>query len=81
MAVDELAVWRQPWNEIKEPYRTKYCEAFPPSSPEEDFEDRGTLYAIRVNILDSILYKDDKSYRDMCVPYPCITSIWPSNKA
>lgn len=63
--IDELAVWRQPWNEIGEPYRKAYCEHTPPSEPQEDFEDRGLLYATRVNILDSILYKDDKDYRMM----------------
>ncbi|KAK7962920.1 uncharacterized protein PG986_003745 [Apiospora aurea] len=63
----ELGVWRQPWNEIKEPYRVQYHEHFPKSPPEADYDDRNILYATRVNILDSILYKDDPSYRDMLI--------------
>ncbi|KAK8074470.1 hypothetical protein PG997_009133 [Apiospora hydei] len=63
----ELGVWRQPWNEIKEPYRMRYHEHFPKSQPEADYDDRNLLYSIRVNILDSILYKDDPSYRDMLI--------------
>lgn len=62
---DELGVWRQPWNKIKEPYRTRYYRYFPRSQPTEDFEDRNLLYATRVNILDSILYKGEDSYREM----------------
>ncbi|KAJ5674160.1 hypothetical protein N7462_009599 [Penicillium macrosclerotiorum] len=61
----ELGVWRQPWNKIKKPYRTKYYLHFPRSQPVEDFDDRNALYATRVNILDSILYKGDDSYREM----------------
>lgn len=61
----ELAVWRQPWNKIKGAYRTRYYSHFPQSQPEEDFDDRGALYATRVNILDSILYKGEDSYRQM----------------
>ncbi|KAK7750908.1 hypothetical protein SLS62_007171 [Diatrype stigma] len=61
----ELAVWRQPWNEINKPYRERYHEHFPKSPPEADYDDRGLLYATRVNILDSILYRKDPSYREM----------------
>ncbi|KAI1098881.1 Fructosamine kinase-domain-containing protein [Jackrogersella minutella] len=63
----ELGVWRQPWNKINKTYREEYHKHFPKSWPEEDWDDRNALYAIRVNILDSILYKDDPSYRDMLV--------------
>jgi hypothetical protein len=62
-------VWRQPWNKIKTPYRTGYSKSFARSHPEEDFEDRGALYATRVNILDSILYRGDDSYRQMYVTF------------
>ena len=64
---DELGVWRQPWNKIKRAYRTRYYKEFPRSQPEEDFDDRNLLYATRVNILDSILYKGEDSYRQMYV--------------
>ncbi|OTA95658.1 hypothetical protein M434DRAFT_9512 [Hypoxylon sp. CO27-5] len=63
----ELGVWRQPWNKIGEEYRTEYHKHFPKSWPEEDSDDRNALYAARVNILDSILYKDDQSYRQMLI--------------
>lgn len=43
--IDELAVWRQPWNEINKPYRERYHEHFPKSNPEADYEDRSLLYA------------------------------------
>lgn len=65
MSTDELAVWRQPWNEIGALHRAAYCEHMAPSEPVEDFEDRGILYATRVNLLDSILYREDANYRDM----------------
>lgn len=64
---DELGVWRQPWNKIKAPYRDSYYKYFPRSEPEEDFDDRNLLYATRVNILDSILYRGESSYRQMYV--------------
>ncbi|KAI0840366.1 Fructosamine kinase-domain-containing protein [Hypoxylon sp. FL0890] len=63
----ELGVWRQPWNKIGEEYRTEYHKHFPKSWPEEDCDDRNALYAVRVNILDSILYKDDPSYRQSLI--------------
>ncbi|KAI0382769.1 Fructosamine kinase-domain-containing protein [Hypomontagnella monticulosa] len=63
----ELGVWRQPWNKIGEAYREEYHKHFPKSQPEEDCDDRQALYAVRVNILDSILYKDDPSYREMLI--------------
>ncbi|EMR65701.1 hypothetical protein UCREL1_7349 [Eutypa lata UCREL1] len=54
-----------PWNEINKPYRERYHEHFPKSNPEADHEDRSLLYATRVNMLDSILYKNDPNYREM----------------
>lgn len=63
----ELGVWRQPWNKIGAAYRKEYHKHFPKSRPEEDCDDRQALYAVRVNILDSILYKDDPSYREMLI--------------
>ncbi|KAK6821318.1 hypothetical protein PG987_015718 [Apiospora arundinis] len=63
----ELGVWRQPWNEIDERYRMRYYKHFPRSQPEEDYDDRNLLYATRVNILDSILYKGDPGYRKMLI--------------
>ncbi|KAI1763057.1 Fructosamine/Ketosamine-3-kinase [Hypoxylon sp. FL1150] len=59
----ELGVWSQPWNKINNTYREEYHKHFPPSEPVEDCDDRSALYGVRVNILDSILYKDDKTYR------------------
>ncbi|OTB07920.1 hypothetical protein M426DRAFT_317426 [Hypoxylon sp. CI-4A] len=63
----ELGVWRQPWNKIGEAYRTEYHKRFPKSQPEEDCDDRNALYAVRVNVLDSILYRDDPNYRRMLI--------------
>jgi hypothetical protein len=68
-------VWRQPWNEIGEAYREEYCKHFAPSYPQEDFEDRGMLYATRVNILDSILYTKDEEYRKLYVVFDQMTCI------
>ncbi|KXJ85498.1 Fructosamine kinase-domain-containing protein [Microdochium bolleyi] len=59
----ELAVWRQPWNEITDQHRYRYHDYFPKAEPADEFDDRNLLYSVRVNILDSILYKDDPSYR------------------
>ncbi|PNH37113.1 hypothetical protein VD0004_g9658 [Verticillium dahliae] len=63
----ELGVWRQPWNELGAAHRARYHEFFPPSSPVEDCDDRNALYATRVHILDSILYRDDDEYRKMLI--------------
>ncbi|CAN8096521.1 unnamed protein product [Discula destructiva] len=63
----ELGVWRQPWNKFKKPYRSQYYKHFPRSEPTEDFEDRNHLYATRVNLLDSILYKGEEDYRKMLI--------------
>ncbi|KAI0869002.1 Fructosamine kinase-domain-containing protein [Hypoxylon argillaceum] len=63
----ELGVWRQPWNEINKSYRMRYYEHFPKSQPEGDYDDRNALYAIRVNILDSILYEKESGYRNMLI--------------
>ncbi|KAI0902602.1 Fructosamine kinase-domain-containing protein [Annulohypoxylon nitens] len=85
----ELGVWRQPWNKINKAYREEYHKHFPKSWPEEDFDDRNALYAIRVNLLDSILYKDDPSYRQMLIlgmrelveKYPGGFQEWESSQA
>ncbi|RYP35085.1 hypothetical protein DL767_003990 [Monosporascus sp. MG133] len=61
------SVWRQPWNKINQPYTERYHEHFPKSYPEADYDDRNLLYATRVNVLDSILYKNDRSYREMLI--------------
>ncbi|KAM0287281.1 hypothetical protein ACHAQH_000595 [Verticillium albo-atrum] len=63
----ELGVWRQPWNDLGKEHRARYHEFFPPSSPVEDCDDRNALYATRVNMLDSILYKEDDGYRQMLI--------------
>lgn len=44
--VDELGVWRQPWNKIGAAYRKEYHKHFPKSRPEEDCDDRQALYAV-----------------------------------
>lgn len=44
--VDELGVWRQPWNKINSDYRDEYHKHFPPSDPVEDCDDRNALYAM-----------------------------------
>ncbi|KAI4863931.1 Fructosamine kinase-domain-containing protein [Hypoxylon rubiginosum] len=64
----ELGVWRQPWNKINSDYRDEYHKHFPPSDPVEDCDDRNALYAIRVNLLDSILYKNEELYRKLLIP-------------
>ncbi|KAF1988922.1 hypothetical protein K402DRAFT_327769, partial [Aulographum hederae CBS 113979] len=44
----DLAVWRSPWNKINRPFIDEYVKHNPPSSPAEDFEDRGELYSMSV---------------------------------
>ncbi|KAL8907432.1 MAG: hypothetical protein Q9207_001402 [Kuettlingeria erythrocarpa] len=65
---DDLGVWRQTWNRIGKRYVAQYHEHFPASAPEEDQDDRNALYATRVNILDSILYKGYGGYREKSAP-------------
>ncbi|KAI9767665.1 MAG: hypothetical protein M1840_005536 [Geoglossum simile] len=60
----ELGVWRASWNKIGSDYIARYHESFPISSPVGDHDDRNALYAIRVNILDSILYSNESEYRE-----------------
>ncbi|XXH04482.1 hypothetical protein Hte_010898 [Hypoxylon texense] len=63
----ELGVWRQPWNKINSAYRKEYHHYFPPSEPAEDCDNRNALYAIRVSLLDSILYRNEKQYRELVI--------------
>ncbi|KAI1123704.1 Fructosamine kinase-domain-containing protein [Nemania abortiva] len=63
----ELGVWRQSWNKIDKKYRIRYYDRFPKSQPEGDYDDRNALYATRVNLLDSILYKGETCYREMLI--------------
>jgi len=63
LTIDELAAWSQPWNLINEPYKLAYLRDFPPSDPEEDFDNRLKLYGIRVNLLDSIRYEVQSEFR------------------
>ena len=59
----ELGVWRAEWNKLGRQHLQQYCKNFPISPPEEDHDDRNLLYATRVNLLDSILYKGYDGYR------------------
>ena len=63
----ELGVWRAEWNKLGREYMQQYHENFPISPPEEDHDDRNLLYATRVNILDSILFKEDGGYRKQLI--------------
>ncbi|PMD60750.1 uncharacterized protein K444DRAFT_560745 [Hyaloscypha bicolor E] len=63
----DLGVWRATWNKIGKPYITRYHKHFPISPPEEDHDDRNALYATRVGILDSILYKGNSGYREKLI--------------
>jgi protein-ribulosamine 3-kinase len=63
----ELGVWRADWNKIGQSHVKQYHMHFPISPPEEDHDDRNLLYATRVNILDSILYKRDSEYREQLI--------------
>jgi hypothetical protein len=57
-----MAVWRQSWNNIGQEYIDAYLAQCPPSEPQEDFDDRLLLYGLRVNLLDAILYDQNKQY-------------------
>ena len=63
----ELGVWRQDWNKLGRDYILQYHRHYPISPPEEDYDDRNLLYATRVNILDSILYKGYSGYREALI--------------
>jgi fructosamine-3-kinase len=63
----ELGVWRADWNKLGHTHMMQYHKHFPISQPEEDHDDRNLLYATRVNVLDSILYKGYSGYRDQLI--------------
>ena len=63
----DLGVWRAGWNKLGKEHQQQYHKHCRFSAPEDDHDDRNLLYATRVNILDSILYKGDSGYREQLI--------------
>lgn len=63
----ELAPWRPTRHKIGKPYIKAYHRYFPISPPEEDHDDRLTLYCLRFNAVSSALYPGNLRFRRLVV--------------
>jgi len=63
--VADLGVFRNPRYPLGKGYLKEYWKHVPISEPEEDVDDRNTLYMLRNQILLSILYPHDLKLREM----------------
>ncbi|KAH0563490.1 hypothetical protein GP486_001941 [Trichoglossum hirsutum] len=61
----ELGPWRPTRHKIGKSYVHVYHKHFPISAPEEDFDDRNTLYCIRFNMCSSALYPGNIRFRNI----------------
>ncbi|KAI9785904.1 MAG: hypothetical protein M1839_008170 [Geoglossum umbratile] len=58
----DLGVWRASWNKIGNSYITHYHKHFPISAPEEDYDDRGALYAMFIAEMERLVKKFPDGY-------------------
>ncbi|KAK5125706.1 hypothetical protein LTR85_011980 [Meristemomyces frigidus] len=63
----ELGAWNLPRHKIYRAYIQEYQRHFPPSAPEEDFEDRLMLYRYRFNLTSSGSYLDNMRFRALTI--------------
>ncbi|KAI0141225.1 Fructosamine kinase-domain-containing protein [Xylariaceae sp. FL1272] len=63
----ELGNWRPERNKFSRKYFKAYHSHFPRSHPEEDYDDRNALYAMRFNLNAATLFPNQKSYLDMVI--------------
>ncbi|KAK4102555.1 hypothetical protein N658DRAFT_423685 [Parathielavia hyrcaniae] len=63
----DLGVFRNPRYPFGKPYLKEYWKRVPISEPEEDVDNRNTLYMLRSQIMLSILYPHDPKLREIFV--------------
>ncbi|GAW16790.1 hypothetical protein ANO14919_062280 [Xylariales sp. No.14919] len=64
---DELGNWRPERNKFTQKYFNAYHSHIPKSAPEDDYEDRNALYAMRFNLNAATLFPSQKVYLDMVI--------------
>lgn len=65
MRVDELGNWRPSRNKFGPLYFRTYHKHIPISEPEEDYDDRNALYALRFNLHAAALFPHETQYLQM----------------
>ncbi|KAG8161739.1 hypothetical protein KVR01_008726 [Diaporthe batatas] len=65
----DLGTWRAPRYKLGRPYFEEYQRAIQISEPQEDWDDRNALYAIRYDLLVSALFPDESGlkFREMAM--------------
>ncbi|KAF2761175.1 hypothetical protein EJ05DRAFT_508369 [Pseudovirgaria hyperparasitica] len=63
----ELGNWRPARNKFSQSYFNAYHSHFPKASPEEDYDDRNALYALRFNLHAATLFPNMASFREMVI--------------
>ncbi|KFY93442.1 hypothetical protein V500_03703 [Pseudogymnoascus sp. VKM F-4518 (FW-2643)] len=63
----DLGVCRNPPIALEKSYIKEYLKVIPASEPEEDFDDRNALYALKYHVLLSIMYKKEPRYRGIAM--------------
>ncbi|KAI0099642.1 Fructosamine kinase-domain-containing protein [Nemania sp. FL0031] len=63
----ELGNWRPERNKFTKEYFKAYRSHISESAPEEDYDDRIALYALRFNLNAATLYPSDKKYLNMVI--------------
>ncbi|RYP92351.1 hypothetical protein DL770_001553 [Monosporascus sp. CRB-9-2] len=63
----DLAICRNPRYRLGKPYIKQYWKRIPISEPEEDFEDRNAVYAMKYHVLLSIMYSEDGRFRKIAI--------------
>lgn len=63
----DLGPWRAARYRLGRPYMRDYHKRIPKSLPEEDWDDRNLLYAVRYDFLISALFPQDARFREMAM--------------
>ncbi|KAI9688305.1 MAG: hypothetical protein M1820_010274 [Bogoriella megaspora] len=63
----ELGNWRPERNKFSRSYFNAYHTHIPKSSPEEDYDDRNALYAMRYNLHAATLFPQVTAFREMVI--------------
>ncbi|KAI9848522.1 MAG: hypothetical protein M1837_007191 [Sclerophora amabilis] len=61
----DLGSWRAPRYRMGRPFLKEYENLMGKSEPEEDWDDRNALYALRYDLLNSALFPNDIKFRKM----------------